>query len=73
MLFYRFIISAYKKWGERIIDSKGRKIVLFMNEERVTTLKTKLPNLIYLVLAFFVQLKLATYLRQYTPNNSLQH
>ncbi|EEU21764.1 hypothetical protein ABZU09_05710 [Lactobacillus mulieris] len=44
-----------------------------MNEERVTTLKTKLPNLIYLVLAFFVQLKLATYLRQYTPNNSLQH
>lgn len=52
---------------------KGRKIVLSMNEERVTTLKTKLPNLIYLLLAFFVQLKLATYLRQYTPNNPLQH
>lgn len=44
-----------------------------MNEERVTTLKTKLPNLIYLLLAFFVQLKLAIYLRQYTPNNPLQH
>ncbi|EEX28066.1 hypothetical protein HMPREF0527_00301 [Lactobacillus jensenii SJ-7A-US] len=36
-------------------------------------MKTKLPNLIYAALAFFVQLKLTTYLRQYTPNNPLQH
>lgn len=36
-------------------------------------MKTKLPNLIYAALAFFVQLKLISYLRHYTPNNPIEH